>query len=460
MKQRFDSDKKRPAINRTPGPVRAWGLVIALTLAYVISFIDRQILNLLVEPIRADLGISDTQVSLLLGFAFAVFYAVAGLPIGRLIDRLNRRNVVVAGIVAWSVMTACCGLARTYVMLFLARIGVGIGEATLLPAAHSMISDVMPRERLGVALSVLGMGVFIGGGLALAGGGAIIAMIEGARIDSLPLLGPMAPWQITFLLVGLPGLLLAPLFLLFREPRRTGLLPVEGADTETRSAGVPLRTVMEFFRQNLGTFGTLFGGTALLALLLHGYAAWIPTFFIRTYGWTASEVGLAYGSVFAVFGLLGVTSGGWLGTVLMRRGQTDAYLRVSLVALLGVSVMGAIAPLMPRASLALAFVAAATFFGSMPLGTTAAAVQSITPNQIRGLATAVSAFAINVLSMGLGPTLVALGTDYVFGYDAALRYSLALLSVVAGPIGAWVIWLGLPRYRRSFAKAAAWIGAD
>jgi len=443
-----------PRSGQQSSPARAWALVILLMLAYVVSFVDRQVLNLLVEPIRSDLGISDTQMSFLQGFAFAVFYCIAGLPIGWIVDRVSRRNVIIAGITGWSFLTASCGLARNFLTLFLARVGVGIGEASLLPSAHSMISDIMPREKLGAAMSVFAMGAFFGGGAALAGGGAVIHLINVAELDTLPIIGPVKTWQMTFMLVSLPGFLLAPLFLLFREPRRTGLL--QGSMIAPDRAGVPMRTVLAFFRENFVTFGCLFGGTAFLSLLLHGYAAWVPTFFIRTYGWTAPQIGLAYGAIFTFCGLAGVIVGGTLATVMMRRQIADAYMRVSLIAVLGITPMAVVAPLMGAPHLSLVFIALATFFGSMPLGTTGAAVQSITPNQIRGQATALSVFFINVISMGLGPTAIAVATDYVFGADEAVGYSLALVAGITGPVGALVFWFGLPHYRRSIERSRAW----
>ncbi|MEO8453216.1 MAG: MFS transporter, partial [Gemmatimonadota bacterium] len=204
-----------PARSRAP-----WYLLGVLTLAYTFSFIDRQILNLLVAPIRRDLALTDFDMSLLQGFAFAIFYTLLGIPLGRLADRTDRRRLVAAGIALWSIMTVVCGAARTYGQLFVARIGVGVGEAALSPAAYSLIADSFPRERLGRAASIYNFGVHFGSALALIVGGAIVQQVSGPGLIDLPLIGQIHRWQIVFWAVGLPGLLVALLALTIREPAR------------------------------------------------------------------------------------------------------------------------------------------------------------------------------------------------------------------------------------------------
>lgn len=206
-----------------PAPVstaRAWSALAVLMLAYTVSFVDRTILSLLIPPIQRDLGISDTQVSLLAGFAFAIFYTLMGIPLGRIADRYNRRNLIAVGITVWCLMTAACGLARTYWELFLARVGVGIGEAALSPAAYSMISDLFPRDQLGRAIAIYSIGLPIGSGVALLIGALVVGMVANVPPITLPLVGTLYAWQLTFLLVGLPGLIVALLVLALREPQR------------------------------------------------------------------------------------------------------------------------------------------------------------------------------------------------------------------------------------------------
>jgi len=188
---------------------QGWYLVVTLLIFYIFSFIDRQIISLLVEPIKRDLQVSDTQIGLLQGFAFAIFYTFFGIPIGRLADRVSRKKIIAAGVVIWSLMAALCGLAKNFSQLFLARIGVGVGEAALSPAAYSMITDAFPRQKLGRAFSFYNMGIPIGSGIALLVGGLVVVAVSGAgKTFTLPLFGEVRAWQFVFIVTGAPGLLL------------------------------------------------------------------------------------------------------------------------------------------------------------------------------------------------------------------------------------------------------------
>src|SRR5271169_1284871 len=202
----------------------AWYVVLILMVCYTLSFVDRQILSLLVGPMKRDLAISDTRIGLLQGVAFALFYGLMGLPLGHLADTRNRRNVIIVGVVLWSFLTGACSAAKSFWSLFVARMGVGVGEATLSPSAFSLISDYFPKEKLGVALSVYSMGIFIGSGLALIAGGSVVDAVIRMPVVTLPLLGAVAPWRFTFLIVGAPGLAIALLLYTVREPVRRQLL--------------------------------------------------------------------------------------------------------------------------------------------------------------------------------------------------------------------------------------------
>ena len=211
------------SVREIPSSLSAWYAVIVLLLAYVLSFVDRIIMSLLVIPIQKDLGISDTQMGLLMGLAFAIFYTVVGIPIARLSDAKSRKIIVSIGIFLWSIMTAVCGLARSFIELFLARVGVGVGEATLSPAAYSMIADYFPEEKLGKAIAVYQSGALFGSGIAFIIGGAIVGLIVNSNATSLPFLGELQPWQLAFIIVGLPGVLMALVMLTVKEPKRTGI---------------------------------------------------------------------------------------------------------------------------------------------------------------------------------------------------------------------------------------------
>lgn len=201
-----------------PEPRRAWGLVVVLTIAYAISFVDRQIISLMVEPIKAYLHLSDTQISLLMGPAFAVFYTIMGIPLGRVADKFNRRNLIVIGMTLWCLMTAASGLARNFAQLFVARMGIGVGEAALSPAALSMISDSFPPEKRTSPIGFYNSAIYIGSGLALVLGGVVIQIVTNSPPVNVPLVGELVPWQTTFIIVGLPGLIIAAIIGVRRQP--------------------------------------------------------------------------------------------------------------------------------------------------------------------------------------------------------------------------------------------------
>ena len=200
----------------------AWYALGVLTLCYTFSYVDRQILAFLVGPLKQDMHISDTEIGLLQGLAFAMFYAFFGLPMGMLADRFSRRNIVLAGLLVWSVMTALSGAARSYGTLALARMGVGVGEAVINPCALSMIADYFPKERLSSALSVYMMGIQLGAGLALIIGGIVVHAITSMPPIEIAGYGAVAPWRLTFVVVGLPGLLIALVLATVKEPPRRG----------------------------------------------------------------------------------------------------------------------------------------------------------------------------------------------------------------------------------------------
>ncbi len=419
-------------------------------LAMVVSFIDRQVITLLVQPIRADLGISDTQMSLLMGFAFAIFYVTMGVPIARLADRYSRRTIIAIGIFMWSLATAACGLARNFAQLFSARVAVGVGEATLTPAAYSMIADYFPPQRLGRAIAVYATGVYLGAGLALVLGGAAIRLITEAGPMQLPLVGILAPWQLTFIVVSIPGLLIVLLMMFtVREPVRKNL-------AETTEKSIPIREVLQFMWTNRGTFGSIFFGYATGGMAFYGYMSWIPEFIRRTYGWEISDAGIVYGSQMIVLGTLGTYAGGWFSDWLTARGYKDAAMR-SLAAFFALAMPFMVAaPLMPTEAWGIPALAVAVFFLSLQQALSPVAIQLCTPNQMRAQVVAVF-FVISVFSaIAFGSLSVALVTDYVFQDENALGHSLAIVCGVAMTLAAISLTLGIKPYRKSLERAAAW----
>jgi MFS family permease len=433
--------------NGYPSSVRAWVTVAILMVAYVLSFVDRQILNLLVEPIRRDLLISDTQMSLLMGLSFALFYTVCGIPLGRVADTRSRRGLIAVGVLFWSAATAACGMAKMYWQFLLCRIGVGVGEAALSPAAYSLIADSFPAERRATAISVYSMGVYLGSGLAFLVGGLVIQFASAQGDVVLPVLGEVRPWQLIFLILGGAGVLFTLLMLAVKEPVRRGA----GA-----GVAVPLSEVGRYIRANRRTVLLHNFGFAGLAFAGYGSAAWVPSFYIRTYGWDAGQVGIVYGSIVAVFGCLGIVFGGRLADWMAKRGRSDANMRVGLYSALGALPMVTLFPLMDTAFWASLLLAPTVFCLSMPFGVAPAAIQEIMPNSMRGQASAIYLFVITLFGLGIGPTAVALVTDFVFADDAALRYSLLIVTTLAVLMSIILLGKSLKPYRESVTRLEQW----
>lgn len=402
---------------RRPTPAHAWWAVAVLALANVSAFVDRQILSLLVVPIRRDFGIGDVEMSYLMGLSFALFYTVLGLPIGRLADRHSRRAIIGAGVAVWSLMTVLSGLARGYPQLLLARVGVGVGEAALGPAAVSLIADAFPRERRGAAMSVYALGTFVGSGLAYVLGGAVVGAVAGEGSWRWPLVGELRPWQSVFVAIGLPGLLVAALLLTVREPARA-----------ERTARASYADLWRWVRANRRLFGCQSLGFALSATVNYGIAAWLATFLARTHGWPVSRAGLVQGALTMTVGVLGVLAGGRLADRLVRTGRADGPLLVGMIGAAGMFVCATLYPLVPSVSLAVALLVPVNFFAAFPWGAASAAAADVLPASLRAQGTALYLFIVSLVSGVLGPTAVAVATQRLFGGDASLRYGLALVS--------------------------------
>ena len=423
----------------------AWFAVAALMVAYTSSFIDRQILTLLVQPIRADLTITETQFSLLAGIAFSLFYTVMGVPLARLADRGSRRWIIFWGIVVWSVMTVACGLANSFWALFAARIGVGIGEAALSPAAYSMISDYFPPRQRARALAVYSMAPYLGAGLALMIGGAVIDAIAQAGAMQLPFVGELAPWQQTFVLVGAPGLLIAALFIIVREPPRHGV---------TRS-GVQAG-VLKYMWSRKSTFYVLIMAFSIFGMAGISYLAWAPAVLIRQHGMTPAEVGFAYGVVLLAAATPGVLVGGWMTDWFANKGRTDAPVRVAILALIASLPFAIAMPLMPTQGMAIAALAGFSFFAGVMNSLPATALQAVAPNQLRAQITAIYFLIGNLVSLGLGPTIVAAISDNVLGGDENIGLSLAIVSGITIAIASFLLGRALKPFRDSVEEARAW----
>ena len=443
----------------TPWPNEAysWYIVFILCVCSVVAFIDRQIINLLVEDIKRDLAVSDTQISLLQGLAFALFYAVMAIPLGRLADTGKRNILITVGIVVWSIAAAACGLARSFWQLFFARMFVGVGEATLTPAGFSMLADLFRPQRLALPLSVYTGSSFAGSGVALLAGGFVIAQLSKLDVVSLPVFGVMQPWEAAFIIGATPGFLVALVFFLtVREPRRRA---AERAAAAARDPDRPsLREVFRFCQGNSRVFAAVFGGVSLLAAAQFSLGAWVPAHLIRNYAWTPAEVGYTYGLIFMFCGTGGVVFGGWLADRFQSAGRHDGHLRTALLSALCTVPFAIAFPLVGSAQLSIALLAGTVFFGTMAFGAGPALIPVIAPPRMRGLLVAVYLLVANIIGQAGGPWLVAVFTDYVFGKPELVRYSLAVVPPILLLLGAALVASGFSGLRRMLAPTDARLG--
>ena len=432
------------------------GYVIAiLTLASTFSIIDRQILNVMIGPVKRDLGgISDFQVSLIMGFAFTFLYSIMSYPAGWISDRYNRKNLMVVGIASWSLLTMVCGMVNQYWHLFLARMGVGVGEATLGPASNSQLADFFPPERLPLAIGIVSSAPFIGQGLANIAGGPLIDYLEATPNFVLPVLGEMFSWQMVFIVVGAPGLLIALAMWGLREPARTNRI---NTDSDV-AAGVPFSEVWRFVRERGWFFFFLF--TAYLCLATQGWSlfSWIVEYYVRNHEWTRTQIGLTYGSIAMVIGILGSITGGlWAGRLLKRQ-VADATLRIVMYGTIVLLPTATALTLLSDPWIAIGLLVPVTFCMAMPPGLIMATLQGVAPNELRGQMVAFYLIAVNFLSYTFAPSLPALLSDFVFDSELALGKSISILAVINYTIAAICLGLCLKYYRSAVAKAKAWTG--
>ncbi len=423
----------------------AWYVTIVLMLCYALSFVDRQILGLLVPQIKADLGVSDTRIGLLQGLSFAMFYAVMGLPLGRIADLTNRRNLIAICITFWSFFTASCAGARSFITLFLARMGVGIGEAGLNPASFSILSDYFSKERLGAALSVFYIGNLLGSSLALIVGGTAVQAVTQRPEVTLPILGTIASWRLTFLIVGIPGLLFALLVFTVREPIRTNVA--------RNASGAVKMSLRDTFGQMSARWQSIAGislGFVFQSACNYGFTAWVPTYFQRVHGWSIGETGRALGFVILPLGCLGLYLGGYLSDRWQKRGIADGPLLVAIPSAIGIILFLVPAMLMPTATWSLAMIGPGFFFLVLPMGTSSAALQVIVPNQVRAQVGALYLFILNLGGLTLGPMLPGLFNDYLFKDPQMVGASIALTMAAAGVLMLAIILVTRRPYRAHY----------
>jgi MFS family permease len=413
-----------------PSRSYAWTVVAILIATAVLSYTDRQVLSLLVDPIRGGLRISDNEVSLLLGTAFAVVYGIAGIPLGWLADRTSRRNLIFAGVLVWSIGTLACGLSNSFGELFAARIVVGTGEAVLSPAAISLISDYFPPSRRGTAVGFFLSGIAMGIGLAIFIGGAVLHLVERGVLAGIPLTG----WRLVLLLIGAPGLLWSFVILLIREPARH-VVATEGASWRATiaSRAIPVYLVV-----------------ALASLVDNAVGAWAPTLLMREFAKDPAEVGVKLGLILTAGFGGGVLIGGWLAD----RGGWSRKLVTCLVSSL---LILPVSPLINVPQYNVVFLSVPLYFALS--GTVTAcgfsAILDVVPNRSRGLAMAISFFLNVALGAGVGPTAVTEASAHVFGSAAGLGPAITLTVAAGYGIAVLALLTTLLRVRARPASALA-----
>jgi MFS family permease len=428
-------------------PWPAWRLLTILIGMNIVAYLDRSILSLAAPAVQADLGLNHVQLSVLLGLGFVMFFVVLGIPFGWLVDRAPRRWIIHGGILFWSVAASSAGLARDFWTLLLARFGVGAGEASLHPAAYSMIADAFPPRRLGFALTLYGGSSGLGAAVSVALGGLVLGAATAHGPFDLPVLGTLQPWQVTLLLSGLPGILLAFSIFLVPEPTRRDLIH--------RDAGAEASEgVTRFMMRRWRFYVPVILGFSILQITSYGFAAWQPTWMVHRFGWAISDVGLAL-SIGMMGAFFGSFVAGWAVDRMVAAGVATAPLLWAAGSSVFCGLFVGLAFLVDDAVACVALVVV----GQLPIaliGIVSMALQQVTPNEYRGRVSAIYLLFANLIGFGAGPFLPAALTDYVFASEDALGIAIALTSFVTAPIAAILLMLGRAPMREGLADAARW----
>ena len=441
-----------PAPKTAAWPSRgyAWYVVGILVLCYALAIVDRIAIGLLVEPIKADLKISDTQMGLLQGLAFAIFYSLFGLPVGVLVDRWKRVKLLAMGVFFWSAATMACGFARSYGMLFLGRIGVGAGEATVTPASSSLIADLFPPAERSRAYGVFMVGGAIGTALSYVVGSGAIVMATALR-DWVPgLFGGYRDWQLAFMIMGLPGIVLALLVVLtVREPVRR--------DVTDAGQGFSLIPIWHQVTANWAAYLAIMGGTVLNVMVVNAQIAWLPSMFIRAHGWTSVQVGTTLGMLGFPAGTFSALSAGVVLWWLAKRGRTDGPILVVMLQALVWAIFGTIKSLTPDTTIALSAHVVTSLFAIWSVTAALVGLNQITPNQLRGQITAIYALFTGLIGVTVGPLTVGLLSDHVFTGPKGLQPSLATMYAVGGSLGVVLLLLARKSFSDAVIRARSWM---
>lgn len=423
-----------------------WYVVVICMVAYILSFVDRQILSLMIEPIKQDLMLTDTQFSLLQGLAFSLFYAFMGIPIAALADKKSRIKIISIGITFWSLATAACGLSKNFIQMFIARLSVGAGEAALSPAFYSIVTDLFPKEKLGRALGLYAIGAFIGSGLAFLIGGYVISLLKNVDMVVLPVIGQLKTWQLTFFIVGLPGVLLALVMILtVKEPKRKGLK----LDQNGQVIQASFKNSIAFIKTHKKTFFCHFIGFSFYTMMLYSLLGWAPAFYMRHFGLDASQTGYILGSIILIANTAGALFCGWLIDYFSKKGYSDAAIRAGMIGCAALVLPSVLFTQVDNMYLSFGLIFIAMFFSTFPIPASAAATQMLTPNQLRAQVSAKFLLISNLIALGVGTTAVALLTDKYFENTLMVGNSISIVNAIAGIIGVFLLFKGCKYYRES-----------
>ncbi len=433
-----------------PNTTYAWYVVVLLMFFYVLSFMDRQIIAVLIEPIKADLDLSDVQMSLLGGLSFTIFYSTAGVFVGRLADSLNRPLVIAAGVFVWSLTTALCGLAGKFWQLLILRMGVGLGESALLPSTLSLLTDYFPAHRRATPTSVFLLGAPFGIGLSFAAGGYLLGVAEKLSAADgwadVILVGGTAAWQLVLLFLGVLGMLMTLALWSVREPRNMNLA-ASGKKKQVTSRAASLEEVKDYARKNWVPISALYIGMALISLAAYAQGFWDITFLSRTYDLNPTEITFAYGMVQLFGGFSGMLAGGLLADRLTKRGMAGASMVMVVAGAAIATPFSFIYPLADSTAAALTFMVLAIFGSNMAFACAASALQRVFPGSMIGLGAGIYYFISNAVGIGVGPTAVAAITDYLYQDPEMIRYSLAAVSGISRALAFVVVLAGLKSYK-------------
>lgn len=431
-------------------PLSAWAMVALLSLLYILSFLDRTVIALMVTPIRQDLGISDVGIGMIVGVAFAIFYSIMGLPMGWLVDKVPRRLIVFIGVTLWSIAQTAGGFAGTFLHLFIARLMLGVGEATLTPASHSMISDLFPRRQLAAAMSLYSVGSSTGIGLSLLIGGVLVGYAS--RYDNIvvPMLGTFHSWQLVFIATGLPGFFLAALIFLFREPRRRVRSAREGGEAGSQIG------FFGFLRRNWGLWICLTLSFGIMNIANGALVFWQPAYLTRHFQWSPLQAGMTLGLMQLVVGISGMLFSGRIVDRMFARGVRDAHLRFYLYVLLATTPIVVIALISSSIWLYLGLIWIAIFVTVNSLGYSTAGVMLITPGGLRGRASALfTSLILAMLGQGLGPLIPAIIAEHVLHDTVRIGYSIAITVAACAAIAIPALIYGMPLFRKALDENSA-----